>query len=368
MVLAEAANRIKSCLRSNDVIGRYGGDEFVVMLERIDREKSLFVAKRIFEEIKKPYIVEDYKIDFLSCSIGIAIAPDDGTVFHELLEKADQAMYNAKKGKNTKGIMFFQDIENLIERKISEELLSVLEYDKDEIYLKLQPLFDRNKNLIGVEVLARWLNIYFDDVPPNVFIPLVTRLGLQEKFDIHILKKVFKELERLKIDKNDIYVFVNLFSESFLSDDVFTILKGMFSDRLKNKFVIEITEETMLGSLAKTRKMISKYGKNGIKIAIDDFGKGYSSFTYLKDLDFDFLKIDMEFISAVDKSEKDKNITKSIAGLSRALGSKCIAEGVERETQFSVLKSLDIDYFQGFYFSKPILPEGFLNKFLVKLP
>jgi diguanylate cyclase (GGDEF)-like protein/PAS domain S-box-containing protein len=195
-VLSSAANRMKKTLRSNDLIGRYGGDEFIIMLERITKESTYEIAQKIQDALSKPYVVDEQVIDFVSGSIGISFAPHDSKKASELIEKADVAMYQAKQSLSGEKIVLSDMVaaKDFNKKTLKAELVHAI--DNDEFYLRIQPIVCvKSEKIVGGEVLSRWLNLNFDEVYPSTFIPLVQSLGMSKKFDINILNKTIKLLE-----------------------------------------------------------------------------------------------------------------------------------------------------------------------------
>ncbi len=366
-VLSSAANRMKKALRANDLIGRYGGDEFIIMLERITKSSAYDVAKKIQETLSKPYVVDEQIIDFISGSIGIAFAPFDSKKAAELIEKADVAMYQAKKSLSTEGIMLSEKTEEKAtnNKTLKTELLQAIE--NDEFYLRIQPIVStKTQKIVGGEILARWLNLNFNEVYPSTFIPLIQVLGMSKKFDINILNKTISLLEEQDLIGNDFFIDVNFSAEQFSDSKFITMLEDLLEVKpwIANYIVIEITESAMMIDMERTTEHLSAIRTLGFKIAIDDFGTGFSSLSYLKHFSIDYLKIDKSFVNHIENSTKDVAILKSIIALANAISAQVIVEGIEREAQYEIVKDLGADYIQGFYFHKPILPDNYFQKLL----
>jgi len=365
-VLTTAATRIQKALRSNDMLGRYGGDEFLILLERVSKETAYEVAKKVSETLSKPYIVDEQVIDFISGSIGISFCPQDGYTSAQLIEKADVAMYKAKQNSNTSSVIMSEDFhhDDKDSKSLRIELMNAI--DNDEFYIRIQPIVNlQDKKVIGGEVLARWINLSFDEVMPGTFIPLAHLMGIIKKFDKHILMKTIEALDKKKLPK-DFFINVNFSAEEFGNFSFVTMLENLTITHpwLKNHLVIEITESTMMANIEQTSEYLSAIKEIGLKIAIDDFGTGFSSLAYLKHFAIDYLKIDISFVENIENSKKDKDIVSTIAMLARSIGAKTIIEGIERETQYDIIKELDLDYAQGFLFDKPLLSDVFLKKII----
>ena len=365
-VLSSAANRMQKVLRDNDLIGRYGGDEFIVLLERVNKTSAFEIAKKIQEVLSKPYVVDEQVINFISGSIGIAFSPTDSINSEELIEKADIAMYRAKKNLSDEHIMISDNIvDDENNKTLKTELMKAI--DHDEFYLRIQPIVSTKDNkIMGGEVLSRWLNLSFNEVYPSTFIPMIETLGLCKQFDINVLSKSIELIENqeIKLDEN-FFIDVNFSAQQFSDDNFITILEDILEVKpwVKDHLVIEITESAMMVDIETTTEHLTAIRALGFKIAIDDFGTGFSSLSYLKHFAIDYLKIDKSFVDNIEDDKKDIAILKTIITLANAINAKIIVEGVECKEQYDIVKSLGVDYIQGYYFYKPILPNIFFSKY-----
>lgn len=364
IILVKATNRIRKVLRSNDMIGRYGGDEFLILLERITEESAKNIAKKISDTLAMPYEVDEQIIDFTSASIGIAFAPRDAKKMSELIECADSAMYEAKKTSSVNHVFMAKDflIDKAKDKSIRTELLHAV--NNEEFFIRVQPILDMNTTqIVGGEVLARWLNLTFNVVSPDTFFPLAEKLGIEKKIDTHILNLTIAFLREHKLDSN-VFINVNFSADQFgdihLIDNLSALLQ--ICPQLKKHLVIEITEHTMMKNMELTSEHLFALREMGIRIAIDDFGTGFSSLAYLKHFSIDFLKIDISFIQNIEENIKDQQIVQTIITLANAINAKTIVEGIERQTQYEILKDMGATYAQGFYFDKPLYPNQFYSR------
>lgn len=366
-VLTSAANRMKKVLRANDLIGRYGGDEFIIMLERINKDNAQVIARKIQDVLSKPYVVDEQVINFVSGSIGIAFAPSDSRKASELIEKADMAMYLAKQTLSGEQIILSEKVvANEKTKTLKTELLHAIE--NDEFYLRVQPIVSlENEKIVGGEILSRWLNLSLNEVYPSTFIPLVQTLGMSKKFDLNVLHNTIKLLEEQENIDDNLFFNINFSAEQFSDADFINLLEDILEVKpwIKNYIIIEITESAMMVDMEKTTEHLSRISTLGFKIAIDDFGTGFSSLAYLKHFSIDYLKIDKSFVDNIEDNKKDMEILKSIITLANAINAKVIVEGVERKTQYEIVKSLGAEYVQGYYFYKPILPDSFFSKLMI---
>ncbi len=364
LVLSKAANRIKKILRSNDMIGRYGGDEFLILLERINEDSAKAIAQKIDEALSRPYEVDEQIIDFTSASIGIALAPRDAKKMSELIERADAAMYEAKKSSHSNRVFMAKDfiVDKAKDKSIRTELLNAV--GGEEFFIRIQPIIDmETTKVVGGEVLARWLNLTFNNVRPDIFFALAEKLGVEKKIDSHILGLTVDFLQNNPIDEA-IFINVNFsgnqFGDIHLIDNMRALLEA--TPALKNHLVVEITEHVMMKNMELTSEYLYTIREMGIRIAIDDFGTGFSSLAYLKHFEIDFLKIDISFIQQIEDNQKDQQIVQTIITLSNAIGAKTIVEGIERLSQYEILKKMGATYAQGFYFDKPLYPNQFYKR------
>lgn len=363
-VLVEAARRMKSILRANDLIGRYGGDEFLIVLERITDETAYAIAKKLNEILSRPYEIHGKTINFISGSIGIAMSPLDALSTTVLIEKADSAMYEAKKLHLTDHIGFAKDIlsNSGDEKTIRSELLSAINHD--EFYIRIQPIISLKTNkIVGGEVLARWLNLYFDQVSPGIFFPLASKMGMTSRLDEHIMKLAIEELVANRFN-GSYFITINITADRFNESTFLSSLEEIMRrfPFFKNYLVLEMTESSMMQNIDTAISTLEKIREIGFGIAIDDFGTGFSSLSYLKHFPVDFLKIDISFIRQIDTDEKDRDIVRTIITLANAIGAKTIVEGVERPEQYEIVQEMGIDYAQGFYLDRPLYSKQFFEK------
>lgn len=353
-VLKIAAEKIKSNIRRNDLLGRIGGDEFIACLDNI---KSVDNAVKIAEKINHAFIdkinVDGLFLD-LTVSIGISVYPDDGEDDEGLLKASDIAMYKAKQSKRNTYRVYDKKHEK--ESFLEQALMNA--FDNDEFSLHYQPAVDKNGKFVFIEALCRWENPDFD-VSPNVFIPLLEKNNEINRVGQWILNEACGKISTLneKPDYADLAVSVNL-SEIQLNDDDFL---NEFDRIMKvncvntENLVLEITEKGEKQNYSKLKGKLNEFKKlnRGGRLALDDFGTGYSSISNLIHLPVDIVKIDKYIIDNLN-SEKFCEIAPALIQLVRKLGFKAVAEGVETKKQFEQLEAAGCDYFQGYYFSEPV--------------
>ncbi len=360
-LLRQFSKELRGILRKEDTVARFGGDEFLIMINNIDEEKHISkIADSIMDIFLKPFDIDGQEF-FITASGGISIFPMDGRNSEILVKNADTAMYEAKnKGKNRYSICtsgMKDEVEKNI--KLSNDLHYALE--RNELMVYYQPQVDLvNKTITGVEALLRWNHPEFGMVPPSVFIPLAEKNSLINKIGGWVLQIACRQNKKWQ-DSGIGYLRmgVNLSALQFINphinEDVSRILKetGLDAKYLE----LEITESIAIKETDFVVEVLNKLKKIGVSIAIDDFGTEYSSLSRLKKLPIDRIKIDMEFVHGIENNRKDQAITMVIINLAKSLGMNVLAEGVETAPQLEFLNQKMCDYVQGFYYYKPMPAE-----------
>ncbi len=360
-ILIECAKRLQKITRAYDTVARFGGDEFIVLINTqstnrlIATEVISIIAKKILIALKMPYKVESSHFQ-LSASVGIAMF-NDKISFSELLKHADSAMYYSKDKGRDNFSFFDPKLQKKIERKavLLERLRDAVKNNTLEIHYQKQ--VDKNKKVIGVEALARWNDEVLGTVSPIEFIPIAEESGLIIKFGNYLIEEAAKLLKEWREDKKkkEWRISINISLTQFERDD-FIVFMAKTVDRFKipkNRLRLEITESLLLKNAELALKKIDILKELGISISIDDFGTGYSSLSYLKKLSIDELKIDKSFINEIITDENDETIVTAILSIGKKFGFEIIAEGVENKKIYEKLKSLGCNLYQGYYFAKP---------------
>ena len=358
-VLRMTATRLSSCLREEDTIARFGGDEFLINVSEINNLEDLKrITDRIMHVFDDCITVRDIEY-YLTASVGVAVYPIDGEDSETLIKNADIAMYRAKvEGKN-QCVYCSQTIkdETIIKMKLSNSLYRAL--DRNELYLHYQPLIKTDtQEIVGFEALLRWNNQEYGMVSPDVFIPMAEQTGLIRPIGLWVIKTACEQLKafRNSCDK-DIFVSINLSIEQLKDNNIAEKISKILRDTemdVKN-IQIEITESIAFNEDHHILQRLKDIRNLGISVSIDDFGKGYSSFNRLRTFPIDLLKIDMDFVRGINsESQKDRAIIKSIIQIAKNLSIKVLAEGVETEEQYKYLKDNGCDIIQGYYFYKPM--------------
>ncbi len=354
LLLIGVGERLRASLGPNDVLARLGGDEFAVMaVDHVGMAGIANLASRLSELIRKPFGLAGHRVQ-TSISIGIALAPSDGRTPDDLLAAADLALYATKKS-GPNGYQFYRPAmtEEMSERRqIEADLRDAL--DRDELQLHYQPIVSlHDKKVHGYEALARWKHAQRGFVPPATFIPIAEDTGLMVKLGEWALNTACRQIATLP---HDIRVSVNLSPAQFTSGDlVNTVERALKTSGLApNRLELEITERLLLESSTPTLSILKELDRLGVTIALDDFGSGYSSLSYLRKFPLDKVKIDRSFITDLDHQGEQIAIIQGVVSIVRALGMNLTAEGVETENQSDVLRALGCDDAQGYLFGKPM--------------
>ncbi|WP_321532345.1 EAL domain-containing protein [uncultured Desulfuromonas sp.] len=361
LILKEYANNLSKTMRKYDTLARFGGDEFVVLIDTHCIEKDLAIksikaiASNILRRISRPLTLEKNEYQ-LSASIGITIF-NDVTTLDELMKQADSAMYYSKnKGKNNYSF-FDPELQKEIERKtsISEKLRKAI--NKQEIKIHYQKQLNQDKEVVGVEALLRWTDKTFGYISPIEFIAIAEESSLIFELGAYVIEESIKLISRWEQDeiKNNWRISVNISIKQFDNDDFIEKIESNINkyNINPNKLRLEFTESLLLKDTDKVLEKINYLRALGLTFSIDDFGTGYSSLSYLKKLPIDELKIDKSFIDDLLIDENDEAIVLTILSLGSKFGFTIIAEGVETKETYEKLLSLGCNYFQGYYFAKP---------------
>ncbi|MCP5406027.1 MAG: EAL domain-containing protein [Chromatiaceae bacterium] len=361
-LLQTIALRLNSCLRDGDTLARVGGDEFNLLVPGINgREDAAMVARKIMERLKEPVILDGYEV-FVSFSIGIAIFPEDGQTIDVLVKNSDMAMYHIKShGKN--GYEFFADnMKATFHRQLSLENGIRKALEKREFELFYQPQIDIVKNRIcGVEALVRWNHPERGLLPPDQFIPLSEETGLIVEIGNWVLDNACRELKawRLQGIGSDVQMAVNISAAQLMQSEFEHTVLDMLSKHnvAGNQLELEITENILMQDMDQAVSKFQQLAANGVRVAVDDFGIGYSSLSYLHSLPLNTLKIDRSFISGVQAPRDRSSIVTAVLAMARELNLEVVVEGVERKAQLDYLRRLECNKAQGFYLGRPAPSE-----------
>lgn len=368
-LLMEVATRIKNRIRESDTVCRIGGDEFLIILDKFNNiDDVAMVATDIINVIEEPIVLLDKEIK-CSASLGISLFPEDDDTPEGLMRKADSAMYQAKD--SGKGVykFFSQDMEDLNTAKLDLEIQLRKALEDNQFELFYQPQIDIKKYLqkeysvVGCEALIRWRSEENKIIPPDLFIPIAEETGMIIPIGKWVIETACATGFKWYAEGNPIRISVNVSSIQFEDPDFISYL-----DEALNKsglpphlLHLELTESMLLNNLKDTIDLLNAIKTRGILFSIDDFGTGFSSLSYIKELPASNLKIDKGFIFKMDNSDQDKALVKVIISIAKTFGMKSLAEGVETLEHLNLLNQMGCEEIQGYYISKPLPQKDFEN-------
>lgn len=357
-LLKEVGQRMLGFLRKSDVLARWAGDEFVILTEN-QRSKidAMRWCEKIINEVKKPFQIQGCRF-FVNCSIGISQYPEDGKTPSDLICCADQAMYQAKA--DGKGIArFFKEEYNaqLQERlRMEAELRDAI--DNEQFHLVYQPIVTNNTHtLIGAEALIRWKPSPDIEIGPCQFLPVAEECGLIHEIGAWVINQVMVDLEQMQHTLGRVLpISINISPKQFGHCGFVASIEHAFERSAVDPSLItlEITENHLLDSHSENLKTLSKLREIGVKIAIDDFGIGYSNLSYLSKLPVDILKIDRSFLEKIELNDANAQVINAIINIGKALELRVVAEGIETDCQLASMSASTVDYLQGFLLCKPM--------------
>lgn len=356
-VLIEVAKRLQKAIRDIDTVARFGGDEFIIVLQgHADEALVMGVLQRIVETIAQPLVINQLELN-MTCSVGVSVYPNDGETVGTLIQHADIAMYRAKElGKNN--YQFFTEALNkkVADRIYMENLLRHA-LAKNELVLHYQPKVNlQTMQVVGMEALIRWQSQELGFVSPVNFINLAEETGLILPIGEWVIKTACAQAVAWeKAGYGNLLMSVNLSARQFGQANLLDSIKNILAETgLEAKYLeLELTESMVMTELATSLKILHEIKALGIKISVDDFGTGYSSLSYLKQLPLDTLKIDKSFTDDIVHHTDRAPIVQTVISLAKNLNLKIVAEGVESQEQVLYLQAHGCDEIQGYFFSRP---------------
>jgi diguanylate cyclase (GGDEF)-like protein/PAS domain S-box-containing protein len=358
-LLVLVAERLRACLRTADTAARLGGDEFAILLDDPATEEQVGqVADRILEALHRPFLLEDREV-IVSASLGIAIDPARAATADHLLRNADAAMYMAKQRGKGRWEMFDESMHDQAVARLELKASLAHAIEGDELYLNYQPIVELATGAtVAVEALVRWTHPVRGLVPPAQFVPVAEETGLIVPMGRWILERACHDLasrpgwERLGLTVN---VSVRQLQHAGFVADVLTALErsGLSQDRL----TIEITESILMTNTDQIRDRLHRLRAHGVRIAIDDFGSGYSSLGYLQRFPVDVLKLDRSFVEDLQLDRPVGGVVRAIVELADGLDVRLVAEGIETAEQAEALRRRGCRYGQGFLYSRPVAAD-----------
>jgi diguanylate cyclase (GGDEF)-like protein len=363
-VLCAAADRLRKIVRETDFVARFAGDEFVVLQSPIKRpEETESLTRRIVEVLGEPYEVDGHKV-VIGASVGIALAPQDGSDADVLLKNADMALYRSK-SEGRGGWRFFEremDVKAQARRSLEVELRKALAEESFDVYY--QPLINlKSKRISTCEALLRWPHPERGMISPAEFVPLAEEMGLIVELGDWVLRRACSECGKWP---EQIRVAVNLSPIQFRRANMIQVVRKALetSGLPANRLELEITESVLVQDTDATRAALHQLRELGVRISLDDFGTGYSSLSYLRSFPLDKVKIDRSFLQNIGTSERSQTLLHGVAQLSAQLGLSVAVEGVETEEELAIItRERSISEVQGYLFS-PAIPSRSIRKLL----
>lgn len=359
LLLKAVAERIKGCIRDQDVVARLGGDEFTVILEGIpSADVATQVAGKICHALRNPFVFLKQKM-FVSSSIGVSIYPDHGEDVSSLLKHADTAMFRAKE-RGDGYCVYQQGMADAVAQRVQLERELRQALDSEQIILYYQPQKClRTGRIQSVEALVRWRHPDRGLLAADQFIPIAEETGLIEKVGKRVFELAFRQIHEWVQMGHQIRVAINLSGGEMAAGPLAGRVREMLHryDLAAELLELEITESMLMEQPDLAEKELSSLRELGVKVAIDDFGTGFSSLSYLKRFSVDVLKIDRSFVKDCHSDKNDRAIIAGIMSLAGSLDLKVVAEGVETLEQEQILARSGCDYIQGYFLSKPAPPE-----------
>ncbi|MFP3362034.1 EAL domain-containing protein [Pseudoalteromonas sp. SIMBA_148] len=369
LLLHQVATRLQSCITTKDTVARLGGDEFTLILEGVNSPDE---ASKIAEAVKSS-LMQSIKVKketvYVTASIGLTFFPADGLTVEELVRRADQAMYLSKnKGRNRYEFFSYAIEEKATEkRRLIEEIRTAIVKNQFELFY--QPIFSIDgKSVPKAEALIRWNHPERGLIGPNEFIPVAEKNGLINDIGQWVKSQAIQDTVQFNVlSEKTIQVSVNTspleIDRAGCWVDEWIVASKKYQ-LPANTILIEVTENTLMDPDSSIQRQLKRLSTINIDIAIDDFGVGYSSLAYLQRLDIDILKIDRSFINDIESNDNSIALVKAIITMAHNLDVMVVAEGVETQKQYDLLKQLACDYIQGYFFSKAISKKEFMGKYI----
>lgn len=361
-VLQQLPAVLQSQLSEQDVLSRFGGDEFVVIISQWQNPAELEQRiQNLLQSCQQEFVVQQHKVQ-LSASIGVTRAPQDGTDFHLLCKKADTAMYQAKKMGRNRFCWYHSDMEQQQLDKFNLMMRLRVAVKQQLFTVSYQPTYDLKTNQIsGAEALLRWSDAELGVVPPDVFIPLAEETGLIQELGLFVLQKACVQVKLWQDSGFLLGIAVNISAMQFKQGDLPAVVTQVLAetDLEANWLELELTESVLIDDTALVKQQIDQLSALGVRFAIDDFGTGYSNLGYLSQFSLNSLKIDRSFVARIVHNKKDLALVNGIIQLASSLGLHTVAEGVEDTQSLMLLQQAGCSCAQGYLWSKAVSPEEF---------
>jgi diguanylate cyclase (GGDEF)-like protein len=366
-VLKAIAVRMKDSCRNTDSPARLGGDEFAILLDCISEEDAHKTAEKILRAVSAPVMVEGMAVN-VSVSIGIVCYPKTAKDMHELLKQADEAMYQAKQSGKAGYSCFTDEHREKWERLKQLEIMLPIAIRSNALSLAYQPIVKADdRSLYGLEILARWNPSGFD-VSAQELVDMVERLGLFDPFHTWLMNTALSQCAQWESLGSEVQYCMNIPANHAHSEWLVHSLHKALNTYNINPFQIslEITETTLADSPEPASELLSLLRNEGVNISLEDFGAASSSMSYITSLPLNVLKIDHQFIAGIGTNKANRKVVEAITALGHSLGLRVVAEGVETEDEYLVLRDIGCDLMQGYYFGRPKVAIDIWDDFVSK--
>ncbi len=372
-ILVETGERLLRAVREIDTVSRFGGDEFILLLEDlILPREAIRIVKRIQAALAEPFVLQDHEMR-VTASFGIVLSPTDYKKPEELLQHANIAMHRVKETGRGRMKVFTSHMLEMAIMRLTMESEIRRAIAGDEFFLEFQPIVDlKNRRTVGYETLVRWQHPQRGLIPPAQFVPTAEETGLILDLGAWILRQSCLTLaswRTMSPAAEDLFISVNISGRQFSATDLVDQVTRVLAETAlpPKNLKLEITETSIMERAESSVDKLLRLRHLGVTLSVDDFGTGYSSLSYLQRFPLDILKIDLSFVQGIDGSAENLEIVRAIINLAHNLGLKVVAEGIERESQITALMDLGCEFGQGYLYSRPISAEKVVAS-LVSLP
>jgi len=359
-LLIHMARRLKTCVRTGDTIARFGGDEFIILLDEIrDISDAIRVAERIQQSLKTPFQIAGQEV-FCTTSVGIALSTTGYEKPEDVVRDADTAMNRAKALGKARHEMFDRAMHDQSSKRLQLETDLRKAIERNEFHVRYQAIvLLEGKELAGFEALIRWTHPKRGLVNPDEFISVAEETGLIVPMDQWVLREACRQTKVWEALYGPLSISVNLSAKQFANPNLESHIDAVLAETglAPENLKLEITESALMDNTETAAEIIGRLKARKVKLGLDDFGTGYSSLSYLHRFPVDTLKIDRSFISRMEQMGEHTAIVKTIVALAQNMDFQTVAEGIETLEQFDSLKELECRYGQGYYFSKPLTAE-----------
>jgi len=359
MILQQVAKRLQKTCLNDDFVSRLSGDEFLIFLENKTREQAKAISCKIMDQLAVPFTIHDEEF-FISASIGLSVYPDDGLDQESLIKNAESAMFSAKEKGKDNVQSYSSALAETSSRKMELEMALRKAIQCGELVLYYQPQVDLETNkIIGFEALLRWIHPVYSFISPEEFIPLAEETNLIVSIGEWVFKQACEQKKNWdRLSASAVKMSINISAKQLQSPTLVQTFEQIITDMQINPSSIELEiTESIMQNINHSMEILNKLKKIGFRISIDDFGKGYSSLSYLKHLPIDAIKIDKSFVEDINDPVHKGSLVKAIIDMGQNMNFSVIAEGIEQLNQVHFLVKNHCKAGQGYFYSKPLPPE-----------